>query len=114
MLIAQKSHLTTLELDTRHVDLTIVEQGMLAAERAERVANEQVVERIRRLNRLCLAVAERLARGQPVYTGLSKGGVRRALEALRDAAIIESHGRGDWRFTNPLLRRFLADLTTYR
>jgi DNA-binding transcriptional ArsR family regulator len=36
--------------------------------------------------------------------------VRRALEALRDAAIIESRGRGDWRFASPLLRRYLAGI----
>ncbi|HXB66160.1 MAG TPA: hypothetical protein VNV42_14920 [Solirubrobacteraceae bacterium] len=37
----------------------------------------------------------------------------RALEGLRDAAIIASHGRGDWRFTSPLLRRYLAELGRY-
>ena len=31
MLIAQKSHLTTIELDAREIDLTIVEQGLLTA-----------------------------------------------------------------------------------
>ncbi len=110
MLIAQKCHLITVELEIRQVDLSIVEQGLLAAERAERVSNEQTLERIRRLNKLGLVVAERLARGQPVYTGLSRGGVRRTLEALRDAAIIESYGRGDWRYSNPLLRRFIASV----
>ena len=39
--------------------------------------------------------------------------VRRALEGLRDAAMIESRGRGDWRFTSPLLRRYLADLSRF-
>jgi hypothetical protein len=108
MLIAQKSHLTTVELDTRVVDLAIVEQGLLGALQADRVAHEQAIERIRRLHKLGLVVAERLARGQPVYRELPRGAVRRALEALRDAAIIESRGRGDWRFTSPLLRRFLT------
>jgi hypothetical protein len=113
MLIAQKSHLTTVELETRTVDVSIVAQGLRAAERAERGTHEQIVERIRRLNKLGLVVAQRVARGQPVYAGLSRGGVRRALDALRDAAIIESHGRGDWRFTNPLLRRYVVELTPY-
>ena len=113
MLIAQKTHLTTIELGTRRVELATVEQGLLAAMQSERGTHEQLLERIRRLNKLALLVAERLARGQAVYTGLSRGAVRRALEALRDAAIIESHGRGDWRFTNPLLRRYIADLTPY-
>jgi uncharacterized protein len=108
MLIAQKAHLTTIELDTRQVDLAIVDQGLLAALRADRVSHEQTVERIRRLHKLGLVVAERLARSEPVYTRLPRGGVRRALEALRDAAIIESKGRGDWRFSSPLLRRYLV------
>ncbi|MGH2853468.1 MAG: AAA family ATPase [Solirubrobacteraceae bacterium] len=110
MLIAQKSHLTTVELATRRVDGTIVEQGLLAASAADRVSHEQTVERIRRLHKLGLVVAERLARGEPVYTRLPRGAVRRALEGLRDAAIIESRGRGDWRFSSPLLRRYLTDL----
>jgi hypothetical protein len=110
MLIAQKTHLTTVELDTRQVDLAVVDQGLLTALRADRVSHEQTVERIRRLHKLGLVVAERLARGEPVYTRLPRGGVRRALEALRDAAIIESRGRADWRFSSPLLRRYLAEM----
>jgi uncharacterized protein len=113
MLIAQKSHLTTIELETRHVDLAIVEQGMHAALQADRVSHEQTIERIRRLHKLGLVVAERLARGEPVYRELPRGAVRRALDGLRDAAVIESHGRGDWRFTGPLLRRYLADIRPY-
>ena len=107
MMIAQKSHLTTVELGTHTVDLTVVEQGLLAAMSADRIAHEQITERIRRSHKLGLTIAERLARGQPVYTGLSRGAVRRALETLRDAGIIDSAGRGDWRFSNPLLRRYL-------
>jgi uncharacterized protein len=107
MLIAQKSHLTTVELGTRVVDLNIVEQGLLSAMATDRIAHEQVVERIRTLHKLGLVVAERVARGQPAYPGLPRGAVRRALEALRNAGIIESYGRGEWRFSNPLLRRFL-------
>jgi hypothetical protein len=113
MLIAQKSHLTTIELDTRSVDLAVVEQGLLAALAADRLANEQVVERIRRLHKLGLQVAERIARGQTPYPGLPRGGVRRALESLRDAGIIESGGRADWSFSNPLLRRYLANLAPF-
>ena len=113
MLIAQKAHLTTVELDVRQVDLEIVEQGLIGALRADRVSHEQTVERIRRLHKLGLVVAERVAREQAPYTGLSRGAVRRTLEALRDAAIIESRGRGDWRFSNPLLRRYLAGMSRF-
>lgn len=113
MLIAQKAHLTTVELETRHVDLAVVEQALIAALQADRVSHEQTVEGIRRLHKLGLVVAERLARGEPVYRQLPRGAVRRALEALRDAAIIESRGRGDWRFTSPLLRRYLAGMAAF-
>ncbi len=111
MLIAQKSHLTTVELETRMVDLAVVEQGLLAAMAGDRVAHEQILERIRRAHKLGLVIAERIARGQPVYRGLARGAVRRALEALRDAGIIESQGRGDWRLSNPLLRRYIQTIT---
>jgi uncharacterized protein len=113
MLIAQKTHLTTVELGTHTVDLDIVEQGLLGAMAADRIAHEQTVERIRRLHKLGLVIAERVARGEPVYRAQPRGAVRRGLEALRDAAIIESGGRGQWRFTNPLLRRYIASLTPY-
>ena len=111
MLIAQKCHLTTIELETRVVDLAVVEQGLLAAMAADRVAHEQILERIRRSHKLGLTIAERIARGQPVYRGLARGAVRRALEALRDAGIIESHGRGEWRLSNPLLRRYIEAIS---
>lgn len=111
MLIAQKSHLTTVELETRLVDLNVVEQGLLAAMAADRVVHEQILERIRRAHKLGLVIAERIAREQPVYRGLARGAVRRALEALRDAGIIETHGRGEWRLSNPLLRRYIQAIT---
>lgn len=110
MLIAQKSHLTTIELDTRAVDLNVVEQGLAAAMAADRIVHEQIVERIRRSHKLGLVIAERVARGQPVYTGLPRGAVRRALEALQDDGIIDSAGRADWRIVNPLLRRYLMTI----
>jgi hypothetical protein len=113
MLIAQKTHLTSVELGTQVIDLAVVEQGLLAAMAADRIAHEQIVERIRRSHKLGLVVAERLARGQPVYRGLPRGAVRRAVEALRDAGIIDSGGRGDWRFSNPLLRRFLRAMAPF-
>lgn len=110
MLIAQKCHLASVELDTHHIDMPLVDQGLLSALSADRVSHEQTIERIRRLHKLGLVVAERLARGEQVYPGLPRGAVRRALEALRDAAIIESRGRADWRFASPLMRRYLAGI----
>lgn len=94
MLIAQQTHLASVQPETREVTVELVEQGVLMAMAADRIAHEQTVERIRRLHKLGLLVAERVAAGQPVYPGQSRGAVRRALESLRDAAIIESYSRG--------------------
>jgi hypothetical protein len=110
MLIAQRTHLASVLLERRDVDLALVEQGYVAALRGERIAHEQTVERIRRLHRLGLELARRIARRTPVYPGLPRGAVRRALEELRDAAIVESAGRGAWRIGDPLLRRYLQEL----
>jgi hypothetical protein len=110
MAIAQKTHLAAVLLATRDSDASLVEQGYLGALEGDRASNEQTVERIRQAHRLGLEVARRIARSEPVYSNLPRGAVRRALEELRDAAIIESHGRGDWRLTNPLFKRYLRDL----
>ena len=113
MLIAQKAHLTSVLLDVRSIDANVVEQGYLAALQGDRPGHEQTVERIRQLHRLGLEVARRVARSDPPYPNLPRGAVRRALEELRGAAIIESLGRGDWQITNPLLRRYLAELEPF-
>lgn len=83
--------------------------GYLAALEGERASNEQSIERIRHVHRLGLEVARLIANGETAYSNLPQGAVRRALEHLCDAAIIESHSRGDWRLTNPLLKRYLRD-----
>jgi DNA-binding transcriptional ArsR family regulator len=109
MLIAQKTHLSAALLDTHEIDASLVEQGYLAALQGDRASHEQSVERVRQAHRLGLEIVRRIARSEPVYSDLPRGAVRRALEELRDAAIIESHGRGDWRLANPLFRRYLRD-----
>jgi DNA-binding transcriptional ArsR family regulator len=110
MLIAQKTHLASVLLETHTIDSNLVDQGYLAALQGERINHEQTVERIRQAHKLGLEIARRIARGEPAYPSLPRGAVRRALEELRDAAIIESRRRGDWQFTDPLLRRYLHDL----
>jgi len=40
----------------------------------------------------------------------ARGAVRRALDALRDAGIIDSRGRAEWTIENPLLRRYLQNI----
>jgi len=109
MLIAQKTHLASVLLETQTIDLTLVEQGYLAALQGERINHEQTVERIRHAHKLGLEIARRVARGEPVYPGLPRGTVRRALEQLEDIAVIESGGRRQWHLTDPLLHRYLRE-----
>lgn len=110
MLIAQKTHLTAVLLETRKIDLALVDQGYRTAIEGERVNHEQTLERLRRAHRLGLEVARRIARGQAPYHELAHDAVRHALDELRRAGIAKSHGRGNWEITDPLLSRYLADL----
>jgi uncharacterized protein len=110
MLIAQKVHMTSVLLDTSEIELALVEQGYIAAIQGERVSHEQSVERLRGVHAYALQVARRIARGQRPYQDLPPNAVRRALEELRDLGVSRSEGRGDWRITDPLLARYLAEL----
>lgn len=110
MLIAQKTHMTSVLLDSRAIELATVEQGYRAALEGEWVNHEQSVERLRGVHRYALEVARRIARGEPPYRDLPRNSVRRALEELRGIGIARSEGRGEWRITDPLLARYLAEL----
>jgi len=110
MLIAQKTHMTAVLLETRTIDLAAVEQGYRAALEGERVNHEQSVERLRGVHRYALEVARRIARDEAPYRDLPRNSVRRALEELRGIGIARSESRGDWRITDPLLSRYLAEL----
>jgi hypothetical protein len=110
MLIAQKTHITSVLLETRTIDPAVVEQGYRAALEGERVNHEQSVERLRGVHRYALEVARRIARDEPPYRDLPRNSVRRALEELRGIGIARSESRGDWRITDPLLARYLAEL----
>lgn len=110
MLIAQKTHMTTVLLDTREIDLGTVEQGYRAALDGERMSHEQSVERLRNVHHYALQVARRIARREPPYSDLPRNSVRRALEELRGIGVARSEEWGDWRITDPLLARYLAEL----
>jgi hypothetical protein len=73
MLIAQKTHLTAVLLETHQIDLALVEQGYLTALQGERINHEQTVERIRQTHKLGLEIARRIARDEPAYPGLPRG-----------------------------------------
>ena len=66
MRIAQQAHLVSLELDTREIDLDLVQVGFERALEGDRPTMEQVVERIRLLHKQGLLVARTVAAGQPL------------------------------------------------
>ena len=108
MRIAQQTHLVSLELDTREIDLDLVQVGFERALEGDRPTMEQVVERIRLLHKNGLLVARTVAAGSRCR-GASSPGVRdRVLKLLRDAGILEHESRGRWRVIDPLLRHYLV------
>jgi hypothetical protein len=113
MRIAQQTHLVSIELDTRAIDLELVQVGLGRALEGDRPTMEQVVERIRLLHKHGLAVARAAAAGRPPPRHLHPGVRDRVLKLLRDAGIVEHEARGEWRVTDPLLRRYLAELDPF-
>jgi hypothetical protein len=113
MRIAQQAHLVSLELDTRQIDLDLVQVGLERAVEGDRPTMEQVVERIRLLHKHALLVARTLAAEQPLPRRLHPGVRDRVLKLLRDAGIVESPARGSWRVIDPLLRRYLVSLDPF-
>jgi uncharacterized protein len=110
MRIAQQTHLVSLELDTRDIDLDLVQLGFERAIEGDRPTMEQIVERIRLLHKQGLLVARTVAAGQPLPRRIQPGVRDRVLKLLRDAGILEHESRGQWRVIDPLLRHYLASL----
>jgi uncharacterized protein len=113
MLVAQRTHLTSVMLGTREIDLTLVQQGFDAALEGDRPVNEQSVEHIRTLHRLALVVARRIAAGEAPHAGLNSSESYRAVKSLHDAGFIEGAGPRRWKLVNPLLGRYLRELEPY-
>jgi uncharacterized protein len=110
MRIAQQTHLVSLELDTREIDLELVQLGFERAIEGDRPTMEQIVERIRLLHKQGLLVARTVAAGQPLPRRIQPGARDRVLNLLRDAGILEHESRGQWTVIDPLLRHYLARL----
>lgn len=109
MLLAQQTHLASIE-ELRHtIDNAMVVQALDRTLGAERLRHEQQIERIRASGRYSERMATRVAIGAELYAGLRPQQAARALEALRDIGIIE-HGpqSGRWFVVDPLLRSYLA------
>jgi hypothetical protein len=110
MRIAQQTHVLSLELDTRTIDLDLVRLGFERALEGDRPTMEQIVERIRLLHKQGLLVARTVAAGQPLPRRIQPGVRDRVLKLLRDAGILEHESRGQWAVIDPLLRHYLASL----
>jgi hypothetical protein len=110
MRIAQQTHLVSVQLDRREIDLDLVELGYNAALASDVPTMEQVVEQIRRLHKNALQVARALARGEPISRRLPPAIRDRVLNLLLRAGIVEHVARGDWRIVDPLFQAYLRRL----
>jgi hypothetical protein len=113
MRIAQQTHLLSLELDTRTIDVELVQLGFERAIEGDRPTMEQIVERTRLLHKHGLLVARSVAAGQSLPRRIHPGARDRALKLLRDAGILEHESHGEWRVIDPLLRHYLASLDPF-
>lgn len=110
MRIAQQTHLVSVQLDHRQIDLDAVELGYRAALDGDLPTMEQTVEQIRRLHKNALQVARAIAMGNPVPRRLPPAIRDRVLKLLLRAGVLEHVARGDWRIVNPLFRDYLVRL----
>ena len=110
MRIAQQTHLVSIQLDRRDIDLDVVQLGYEAALDSDLPTMEQTVEHIRRLHRNALQVARALARGEPVPRRLPPAVRDRVLKLLLRAGIVEHVARADWRIVDPLFQTYLRNL----
>lgn len=114
MRIAQQTHLVSVQLDRRDIDLDLVELGYRSALQGDLPTMEQSVEQIRRLHKNALQVARAIAADDPVPKRLAPAIRDRVLKLLLQAGIVEHVARGDWRIVNPLLKAYLRDLDPLR
>jgi uncharacterized protein len=110
MRVAQQTHLVSVQLASREIDLDIVELGYRAALNGDLPTMEQMVEQIRSLHKNALQVARAVAAGTPIPRRLAPAIRDRVLKLLLRAGIVEHIARGDWRIINPLFRDYLSRL----
>jgi uncharacterized protein len=110
MRIAQQTHLVSVQLDRREIDLDLVELGYQAALASDTPVLEQTVEHIRRLHKNALQITRELARAQPISRRLAPAIRDRVLKLLLRAGIVDHVARGDWRIVDPLLQAYLRQL----
>jgi hypothetical protein len=110
MRVAQQTHLVSVQLATRKLDLDTVELGYRAALDGDLPTMEQTIEQIRRLHKNALQVARAVAAGDPIPRRLAPAIRDRVLKLLLRAGVVEHVARGDWRIVNPLFREYLKTL----
>ncbi len=113
MRVAQQTHLVSVQLAQRTIDLDIVALGHQAALNGDLPTMEQTVEQIRRLHKNALLVARAVAAGQPAPRRLPPATRDRVLKRLEHAGLLEHPGYGEWRIVNPLLAEYLRTLDPY-
>jgi uncharacterized protein len=110
MRVAQQTHLVSVQLDRREIDLDLVELGYRAALAGDLPTMEQSVEQIRRLHKNALQIARAVASDSPIPRRLAPAIRDRVLKLLLQAGVVEHVSRGDWRIVNPLLKEYLRRL----
>jgi hypothetical protein len=113
MRIAQQTHLVSVQLDQREIDLVLVQLGYDAALRGDLPTMEQSVEQIRRVHKNALQVARAIASDLSVPRRLAPAIRDRVLKLLLQAGVVEHVARGDWRIVNPLLKEYLRRLDPF-
>lgn len=113
MLIAQQTHLTSIESDTHAIDLGLVLAGWQSALQAERARHVDAVDTIRSMGRsgaVAMRIAVNLANGIPAYHGLESQAASRALRRLQRSSIVHHapHTRR-WEIDDPLLATYIRD-----
>jgi hypothetical protein len=110
MLIAQQTHSTAIELDARHIDLTLAQRGWRGAMEAERARHVDTVETIRRMGAAAVMVATRLANGISPYRKVESQTASRMLKRMERAGIVNrSADPPRWTIDDPLLVSYIRE-----
>lgn len=113
MLIAQQTHLASIEANTRTIDMGLTLSGWRSALQAERARHVDTVDMIRRMGRsgaVALRVAGNLAHGLPAYHNLESQAASRALTRLQRLSIVHRASQtGRWEIDDPLLATYIRD-----
>jgi uncharacterized protein len=113
MLIAQQTHSTAIELDVRHIDLTLAQRGWRGAMEAERARHVDAVETIRRMGASAVMVATRLANGISPFRKVESQTASRALKRLERAGIVNRSAEPPrWTIDDPLLVSYIREEIT--